>query len=283
MYEITSEQITPREGVIDPRLYRAAFAHAQPFRTAYVASHGNMNGGPLANDGQGTPPSAGSNEGKDNSPACVRVAVHIRRGDITRGPDNERSRGRWVPNRAYVQVIDAIYSALSSPREGGAPHSRMSSHSVNPGAPPKKKPDASKAAKSSAMRLCTEIFVETGGLKSAAQIPDLDTENTHGFTNFETRLARYGSVSLVDEPDPLTSFARACSSDILITGKSGYSHLIALMCGSPVVLAFPFWHSYTNMANAMMIKPVERRPAYIDGALLDENDFLALVAKSKLG
>ena len=288
MYEIISE-ITTREGTIDTRLYRAAFAHAEAFRMAYTARRGQdgMSASTRSDDGPASPAQTRFDGGDGGTQKCVRVAIHIRRGDLTYAKARKVFRNRWIPNRAYIQVVDAVYKALSTPL-GKEPHSRVRHHVGTPSPVPADQAGASKTTNSSAPRLCVELFVQTGGLKSATKIPDLDSENTHGSTNFQERLARYGSVEL-DESDPLTSFARACSSDLFITSKSGYSHLISLMCGSPIILAFPSWLSYANIPNAMMVDEVGRGPkiagqgpTYIDGAALNEETFLALAEKNGL-
>lgn len=289
LYEITSK-FEPCEGHIDPRMYRAAFAHAETFRKSYVVNHAHgRSAGSAEFGGDPAPPAqVGSGDGGADNAKCFCVGVHIRRGDLTHEINRKRFRSRWVPNRAYIQVVDAVYAALSMPPpRAKEPHSvRARKRVAEPGIAPADQVGAT--MNRSALRLCVDLFVETEGRKSAAEVPDLDPDNTHGFTNFEERLAGYGSVDLV-ESDPLASFARACSSDILITAKSGYSHLISLLCGSPIILAFPFWHSYADIPNAMMVEPVGRGPqtegggpTFIDGATIDEAKFQGLVAKSGL-
>ena len=281
MYKITSK-VNQRGGNIDPRLYRAAFANGAAYRTAYMSSRADdgMSGSYKAGEGSTPLAQARRQESDGSSQKCVRVAVHIRRGDLMNAEARKKFRNRWIPNRAYIQAVDAVYKALSTPL-GKEPHSRVRHHVGTQSPAPADQAGASKTTNSSAPRLCVELFVETGGLKSTTKIPDLDSENTHGSTNFQARLARYGSVEL-DESDPLTSFARACSADILITSKSGYSHMMAFMCESPVILAFPSWISYANMPNAMLIDSVGRGPTQIDGAALNEDKFLALAEKHGL-
>ena len=128
-------------------------------------------------------------------------------------------------------------------------------------------------------KLCFELYVE--GATSAAAVPDLDPDNTQGHTNFQERLAQYGNVEVV-RSDTLSSFARACSTDILITGKSGYSYLMSLLCETPVVLAFPFWHSYKSVPNAMMVHTVGRDEKWIDGATINVTRFQYLAEQQGL-
>ncbi len=129
MYEITSE-IAPREGTIDPRLYRAAFAHAAAFRMAYTASRGqdDMRGSTRSDDGPTSLAQTRFDSGDGDSQKCVRVAVHIRRGDLTYATLRYATfRNRWIPNRAYIQAVDAVYKALSTPLDK-EPHSRVRHH-----------------------------------------------------------------------------------------------------------------------------------------------------------
>jgi hypothetical protein len=131
-------------------------------------------------------------------------------------------------------------------------------------------------AEAMSCRLCIELYVE--GATSASAVPDADLENTQGHTNFRDRLAEYGSVKIISS-DALSSFALACSSDILITGRSAYSYLMSLLCDSPLILAFPMWPSrasHSNVPNAMMIGKVGRDETWIDGASLNETAFMTL-------
>jgi len=78
--------------------------------------------------------------------------------------------------------------------------------------------------------------------------------------------------------DALSSFAQACSSDILITGRSSFSNLMmSTLCDSPLIL---MWTSSSHVPNAMMIDKVGRDKTWIDGASLNETAFMAL-AKQK--
>lgn len=246
----------------DMRLYRDAFAHREAYRTSYVA-------------GQGQPTQAfeTAEPGAPTRP-CTRVAVHIRRGDVVRhtklhdidSAGTMSYRKRWVPNRAYLHVIDSVHRALSTQSDH---HARTRSprdvsittrqHSSTAGGPER-----------ISCRLCIELFVE--GATSASAVPDADLENTQGHTNFRDRLAEYGTVNIITS-DALSSFAQACSSDILITGISAYSGLMALLCDSPLILA---WAS-SNLPNAVTIDKVGRDKTWIDGASLNETAFMTLV------
>jgi hypothetical protein len=249
--------IPPREGNIDMRLYRDGFAHREAYRTSYVTR-------------QPTQAIDTAGPGEPRRP-CTRVAVHIRRGDITRNPSMHdlKHRGRWVPNRAYLHVIDALHRALST-RSGH--HERGRSPGNSSMTTGQHSSTAGGAARISC-RLCIELYVE--GATSASAVPDADLENTQGFTNFRDRLAEYGSVNIITS-DALLSFSRACNSEILITGKSGYSHLMSILCDSPLILAFPMWHSYSNLPNAMMVSTFGRDKTWIDGASFNETAFMNL-------
>ena len=49
-----------------------------------------------------------------------------------------------------------------------------------------------------------------------------------------------------------------CHSDILITGTSGFVHLVSILCSTPVILAMPMWHSYDYIPNDITLE-VERK------------------------
>jgi hypothetical protein len=53
-----------------------------------------------------------------------------------------------------------------------------------------------------------------------------------------------------------------CASHVLITSKSGFSHLIALFCPSTVVVAVPDWISYAFLRNVLLV--AEQAPPSVD-------------------
>lgn len=84
------------------------------------------------------------------------------------------------------------------------------------------------------------IFAE--GAETINKIPDV-TVNT--FDNFS---AIHDNITLGPTSMEL-SLATLCSSDIVITSTSGFSHLSAILCEKPGILAVPFWHSYEGIPN----------------------------------
>ncbi len=57
--------------------------------------------------------------------------------------------------------------------------------------------------------------------------------------------------------------ADVCGAHVLITGKSGFSHVLALFCASTAVVAVPFWHSYAYLRNALVVSEVPARDRVI--------------------
>ena len=70
----------------------------------------------------------------------------------------------------------------------------------------------------------------------------------------------------------LDAFETLCTADVSILSKSGFSHLAAVLCPRPVFLAMPFWHSFQNIPNAIVLQnmPNISQPSLrrIAGALL---------------
>ena len=59
------------------------------------------------------------------------------------------------------------------------------------------------------------------------------------------------SVSIFDQ-DPLKSLAVMCQSDVLVTSRSGFSHLASSLCARGITVALPFWHSYHTSQNVVV-------------------------------
>jgi hypothetical protein len=131
-------------------------------------------------------------------------------------------------------------------------------------------------------KLGIELYAE--GAASPSQVPDLDPDNEQGHTNFQERLAQYGSVKVI-RSDALSAFDRACGADVLITGRirvrSTYSYLMSLLCKSPVILTFP-WQAYGKMPNAMMLSTVVRNRTLITKTTVNMTRFLELAEQQGL-
>lgn len=228
-------------GNMDVRLFRDAYAANKQTRDAVLA-------------GLDEPSANAEQAGAKCSEGCISVAAHIRRGDVVR----RAHRRRWVPNSAYLQVIAAIHSSLS----------KRQPVDQRPASPDKHGP----------CKLCIELYAE--GAASPSHVPDLDPDNEQGHTNFQDRLAQYGSVKVI-RSDALSAFDRACGADVLITGRSTYSYLMSLLCKSPVILTFP-WLAYGKTPNAMMLSTVVRNRTLITKTTVNMTRFLELAEQQGL-
>ena len=48
-----------------------------------------------------------------------------------------------------------------------------------------------------------------------------------------------------------------CHADLLVTSKSGFSHMAATLCDRPAVLAVPFWLDYDCLPRALTLAHTE--------------------------
>ena len=140
-----------------------------------------------------------------------RIAVHIRRGDVLDCNAGNFSR---VPDRG---LANAAYVDLLQQLTGRLQHSAI-------------------------VQLAAE------GASNARSVPDIDSS----VTNFQDLLPRATVMvaSAHGEHAELLAFHTLCFSDVLITGKSGFSFMAAMLCKQPVILAMPFWIPYRVVPNA---------------------------------
>ena len=118
---------------------------------------------------------------------------------------------RWVPNDAVLGVIRDALRLLRA-------HGRQS------------------------IVVSVTLYVEN--TRSASAVPDVTGNTTNFISALEDEITK---VRVDGSPNALHTFAAFCSSDIFVTGKSGFSHLAAMLCPSiPLVLAVPFWIKYSN-------------------------------------
>jgi hypothetical protein len=96
------------------------------------------------------------------------------------------------------------------------------------------------------------IFAE--GAKSIREIPDVCSSRFDDFS------ALHENISLGPREMHLT-LASLCNSDLLVTSPSGYSHLAAVLCEKPHILAVPFWHSYAALPNTLTELSIVRNEA----------------------
>eukprot|EP00889_Picochlorum_renovo_P006383 jgi/Picre1/33413/NNA_008737.t1 len=99
------------------------------------------------------------------------------------------------------------------------------------------------------------IFVE--GAESIRKIPDVNQTLTDDFSQLPARV-RLGPR------EPELAIAAMCTSSILVTAPSSFSHMVAILCEKPTVLGVPFWHSFSGIPNALSELDVERNP---DGSI----------------
>ena len=162
-------------------------------------------------------------------PGPLIIAVHIRRGDVAQGRgDAFQAWSRIVPNVAYEGLLRSVFEALQLPRPGAAAPARV-------------------------------VFY-CQGMRSAMLVPDFDGT----LTDFGPLLRRYGVEASIGASDSVDAFDGMCNAAVLITSKSGMSHMVAVLCGRPVVLAIPFWHSYDCVPNALRLKGTPR-PSFVPG------------------
>ena len=152
--------------------------------------------------------------------AELTVAVHVRRGDAIR----DKNRGsRSVPNRGYLGLLAALLPVLQ--REGrGAP---------------------------------LHVVIHTQNAANTSAVLDWDGRST----DYAAALRRHAGVRVSLGPaDVLASFSGLCNADVVITSKSGFSYMAAVLCRRPVFLTVPFWHSYHCVPNAL---PVTVAPDHV--------------------
>lgn len=158
---------------------------------------------------------------------AVNIAVHIRRGDVfsyllamSNNTENmaKQASSRLVPVSAYKSVLRQVISKLT---------------------------------KSSKTRVHVHIFCE--GMK----VPFLVEDVNGTYIDIRRDIIFDSSIQNVTffhgTMDTLGAFDAMCFSDILVTGTSGFSYTVSILCKTPVILAVPFWHSYEYVPNAILL------------------------------
>lgn len=155
------------------------------------------------------------------------IVAHIRRGDVL--PGKHMSWNRWVPNAAYVEILKDILTLMQS---------RVTCKAV------------------------ITLLVEKA--TSVREVPDFDGVST---SDFSASFQDFPNVDVrLGAGKALSDFQQMCNSNILVTGKSGFSHMAAVLCPKPIVLAIPFWHSYKNVPNAISLYPIASVSFNVSGA-----------------
>jgi hypothetical protein len=142
----------------------------------------------------------------------LRVAVHIRRGDVVNRTKD--AYNRWVFNSAYLDFIPKLLARVKT-------------------------------------RLPISLVLFAEGANSTTHVPDVLPNIFHDFSLL------HENVSL-GPTDVHLALGALCSADLLVTSSSGYSHLAALLCKKPRVLAVPFWQSYVSLPNFLTELTIQR-------------------------
>ena len=148
----------------------------------------------------------------------VRISVHLRRGDILRGPAKQQIH--WIntrgsPNLVYTTLIKQILSRLRRQR-------RVADVTMH-------------------------VELDGGNL---SHVIDLD-----GSFNDFTAVVNHnlGEKISLGPKDTLDTLEDTCQSHILIGSSSGFSHLQAVLCDKTVVIALPmFAFSYEYLPNVIL-------------------------------
>ena len=104
----------------------------------------------------------------------------------------------------------------------------------------------------------------------AARVPDVDGSVTN-FTNWSAYAV--GQASRVHAPaaslnvtwrsgpkSAVQVLTAMCDADVVIASPSGFSHLVAVLCKRPLILAVPMWLSYACASNVLMLEPTHVVP-----------------------
>lgn len=169
----------------------------------------------------------------------LRVAVHIRRGDIVarandslRGDRFERyyaTLHRAIPNQAYLGILrDAIQGFVK----------RLTAlevvlHCDMPHASPEAIPDVN-ASETSDFRSALNRVLANSGMPDAA-------------------------ISVRMGPaDAIAAFRSMCTADLVIMARSTLSWMSASLCRWPVFLATPYHHATRHLPNVLQLRPIPR-------------------------
>jgi hypothetical protein len=141
------------------------------------------------------------------------VAVHIRRGDhLKYGRRNvDFVAQRYVPNVAFVDLLGRVAETL----------------------------------KTGQIAARARVVVLAEGARPGGLVPDIDGDRT------DFRAALPGVDVDVGPREAVDAFDALCAADLVVTSKSGFSHLAATLCARPAVLAVPFWLDYACLPRAL--------------------------------
>jgi hypothetical protein len=146
----------------------------------------------------------------------VKIALHMRRGDVVTA-DDRAAQLKLVGWRGVPNkcAADLLFQVLTQLRAcSGAP---------------------------------LDVVVHAEGSHNISAVIDLD----RSYSDFGG--SAVGESRSLGPGNTVQAMADVCASHILITGKSGFSHVLALFCTSTVVVAVPFWHSYAYLRNVLVV------------------------------
>lgn len=158
------------------------------------------------------------NLGDTSQSTAVRVAVHIRRGDI-RGMNENGATARLVHENMYVEVLNQLLKKLR----------QLGKNNI-------------------IIRLYCEGMEAPSSIPRASDWAFFNMSNELKFDPSQNVKFDAGSKSV------LQAFDEMCFSDVLVTGPSGFSYLVSYLCSAPIVLGVPFWHSYVYIPNSLLLK-----------------------------
>lgn len=156
----------------------------------------------------------------------IRIAVHIRRGDLLSFLNMKRSsyrinttQNRLVHENVYVDLLKQLIHKLDG----------LGLHKIE-------------------IRLFCEDMVAPSKIPSAIDWELIDMhEQLLSNINISQDIA-----ILPGSNNSIEAFEEMCFSDVMITGASGFSHMASILCKTPVVLGIPFWLSYDYVPNALV-------------------------------
>ena len=176
--------------------------------------------------------STGARSDQPSSLRPVRIAVHIRRGEVYNNsldPRGSKVRahlfGRMTPVRTYMALVKKVAHAINTDCFAGSPNR-----------PPIEVVLAAENAK----------VIELGRVVS---VPDLGPDDA--IVRVDS-LPGVSSIALAGE-NVLDAFETLCFADVVIGSKSGFTALAAYLCEAPLFLTMPFWISYLYVPNVLVM------------------------------
>mmetsp|Transcript_19183 Transcript_19183/g.29225 ORF Transcript_19183/g.29225 Transcript_19183/m.29225 type:complete len:324 (-) Transcript_19183:1029-2000(-) len=155
----------------------------------------------------------------------VRVAVHMRRGDLKsflRGHLDE-TEIRLVHENMYTSTLNQLLMKLAE----------LKTYHI-------------------------EVRLYCEGMQPPASVPKASDWSLVDLSEMVIFNSAIQNVTFLPaSEDTLEAFDEMCFSDVIITAPSGFSHLASVLCNTPVILGVPFRLSYDYIPNAITLD-VER-------------------------